>query len=144
MHSNIIKIVYMGMKLAGALLIVIAVMSVGFYLYYKDSQKKIAILTENSAKAELAVETQKNTIMAMNENYDKQAKLVGDLTSKLSEAEDGYKKLSSKLRRHDLEELSRAKPVAMEKRINRGTKRLLNELEEISGVKKPKQPNSSK
>ena len=144
MHSNIIKIVYMGMKLAGALLIVIAVMSAGFYLYYKDSQKKIAILTENSAKAELAVETQKNTIMAMNENYDKQAKLVGDLTSKLSEAEDGYKKLSSKLRRHDLEELSRAKPVAMEKRINRGTKRLLNELEEISGVKKPKQPNSSK
>ena len=134
----------MGMKLAGALLIVIAVMSAGFYLYYKDSQKKIAILTENSAKAELAVETQKNTIMAMNENYDKQAKLVGDLTSKLSEAEDGYKKLSSKLRRHDLEELSRAKPVAMEKRINRGTKRLLNELEEISGVKKPKQPNSSK
>ena len=144
MHSNIIKIVYMGMKLAGALLLGIAVMSAGFYLYYKDSQKKIAILTENSAKAELAVETQKNTIMAMNENYDKQAKLVGDLTSKLSEAEDGYKKLSSKLRRHDLEELSRAKPVAMEKRINRGTKRLLNELEEISGVKKPKQPNSSK
>ena len=144
MHSNIIKIVYMGMKLAGALLIVIAVMSAGFYLYYKDSQKKIAILTENSAKAELAVETQKNTIMAMNENYDKQAKLVGDLTSKLSEAEDGYKKLSSKLRRHDLEELSRAKPVAMEKRINRGTKKLLNELEEISGVKKSKQPNSSK
>ena len=144
MHSNIIKIVYMGMKLAGALLIVIAVMSAGFYLYYKDSQKKIAILTENSAKAELAVETQKNTIMAMNENYDKQAKLVGNLTSKLSEAEDGYKKLSSKLRRHDLEELSRAKPVAMEKRINRGTKRLLNELEQISGVKKSKQPNSSK
>ena len=134
----------MGMKLALALLIVIAVMTGGFYLYYKDSQKKIAILTENAAKAELAVETQKETIMAMNDSMNKQAALVGNLTSKLSEAEDGYKKLSSKLRRHDLEELSRAKPVAMEKRINRGTKRLLNELEEISGVKKPKQPNSSK
>ena len=80
----------------------------------------------------------------MNENYNKQARLVGDLTSKLSEAEDGYKKLSSKLRRHDLEELSRAKPKSMEIRINKGTKRLLNELEEISGAEKPKKLNSSK
>jgi flagellar basal body-associated protein FliL len=134
----------MGMKLALALLIVMAVMTGGFYLYYKDSQKRIAVLTENAAKAELAVVTQKETIVAMNENYNKQARLVGDLTSKLSEAEDGYKKLSSKLRRHDLEELSRAKPKSMEIRINKGTKRLLNELEEISGAKKPKKLNSSK
>ena len=134
----------MGMKLALALLIVIAVMTGGFYLYYKDSQQKIAILTENAAKAELAVETQKETIMAMNDSMDKQAALVGSLTSKLSEAEDGYKKLSSKLRRHDLEELSRAKPKDMERRINRGTKRLIIELEEISGHKKPKQLTPSK
>lgn len=134
----------MGMKLALALLIVIAVMTGGFYLYYKDSQQKIAILTENAAKAELAVETQKETIMAMNDSMDKQAALVGSLTSKLSEAEDGYKKLSSKLRRHDLEELSRAKPKDMERRINRGTKRLIIELEEISGHKNPKQLNPSK
>ena len=134
----------MGMKLALALLIVIAVMTGGFYLYYKDSQQKIAILTENAAKAELAVETQKETIMAMNESMDKQAALVGSLTSKLSEAEDGYKKLSSKLRRHDLEELSRAKPKDMERRINRGTKRLIIELEEISGHKNPKQLTPTK
>tara|TARA_R100000008_G_scaffold85220_3_gene74608 strand:- start:3198 stop:3602 length:405 start_codon:yes stop_codon:yes gene_type:complete len=134
----------MGMKLALALLIVIVVMTGGFYLYYKDSQQKIAILTENAAKAELAVETQKETIMAMNDSMDKQAALVGSLTSKLSEAEDGYKKLSSKLRRHDLEELSRAKPKDMERRINRGTKRLIIELEEISGHKNPKQLNPSK
>ena len=134
----------MGMKLAGALLIVIAVMAGGFYLYYKDSQKKIAILTENAAKAELAVETQKAAISAMEENMNKQAQLVGDLTSKLSDAEIGYKKLASKLRRHDLEELSRAKPKDMERRINRGTKRLIIELEEISGHKKPKQLTPSK
>ena len=134
----------MGMKLAGAILIVIAVMAGGFYLYYKDSQKKIAILTENAAKAELAVETQKAAISAMEENMNKQAQLVGDLTSKLSDAESGYKKLASKLRRHDLEELSRAKPKDMERRINRGTKRLIIELEEISGHKNPKQLTPTK
>ena len=109
------------------------VMAGGFYFYYKDSQKRIAILTENAAKAELAVETQKAAITSMKANFEKQAMLVTNLQGKLSDAEDGYKKLSSKLRRHDLEELSRAKPGLMEKRINNGTKKLILELEAISG-----------
>ena len=114
-----------------------AVMAGGFILYYKDTQKTIATLHQNNAKLEGAVESQKVAIESMDENFTKQSKLVGDLQIKLSEAEDGYKKLSSKLRRHDLEELSRAKPGLMEKRINKGTARLILELEEISGVKKP-------
>ena len=68
----------MGMKLAVALLIVIAVMSGGFYLYYKDTQKRISVLTENAAKAELDVQTQKEAIVAMNESMNKQAELVGN------------------------------------------------------------------
>ena len=114
-----------------------AVMAGGFILYYKHTQKTIATLHQNNAKLEGAVESQKAAIESMDENFTKQSKLVGDLQIKLSEAEDGYKKLSSKLRRYDLEELSRAKPGLMENRINKGTARLILELEEISGVKKP-------
>ena len=123
----------MGLKLSLIFLVIMGVMAGGFYFYYKDSQKRIAILTENAAKAELAVETQKAAITSMKDNFEKQAVLVTNLQGKLSEAEDGYKKLSSKLRRHDLEELSRAKPGLMEKKINNGTKKLLLELEAISG-----------
>jgi hypothetical protein len=123
----------MGLKLSLIFLVIMGVMAGGFYFYYKDSQKRLAILTENAAKAELAVEIQKAAITSMKDNFEKQAVLVTNLQGKLSEAEDGYKKLSSKLRRHDLEELSRAKPGLMEKKINNGTKRLLLELEAISG-----------
>tara|TARA_A100000172_G_scaffold74417_1_gene56492 strand:- start:631 stop:1029 length:399 start_codon:yes stop_codon:yes gene_type:complete len=123
----------MGFKLAIMSFVIMAVMAGGFYFYYKDSQKRLAILTENAAKAELAVEVQKAAIISMKDSFEKQAVLVTNLQGKLSEAEDGYKKLSSKLRRHDLEELSRAKPGLMEKKINNGTKRLLLELEAISG-----------
>jgi len=123
----------MGLKLSLIFLVIMGVMAGGFYFYYKDSQKRIAILTENAAKAELAVETQKAAITSMKANFEKQAMLVTNLQGKLSDAEDGYKKLSSKLRRHDLEELSRAKPGLMEKRINNGTKKLILELEAISG-----------
>lgn len=123
----------MGLKLSLIFLVIMGVMAGGFYFYYKDSQKRLAILTENAAKAELAVEVQKAAIISMKDSFEKQAVLVTNLQGKLSEAEDGYKKLSSKLRRHDLEELSRAKPGLMEKKINNGTKRLLLELEAISG-----------
>tara|TARA_Y100000592_G_scaffold41655_1_gene66046 strand:+ start:15846 stop:16241 length:396 start_codon:yes stop_codon:yes gene_type:complete len=127
----------MGFKIAFMSFVIMAVMAGGFYLYYKDTQEKIATLHQNNAKLEGAVESQKAAIKSMDENFIKQSKLVGNLQTKLSEAEDGYKKLSSKLRRHDLEELSRAKPGLMQKRINKGTARLILELEEISGVKKP-------
>ena len=127
----------MGFKLAIMSFVIMAVMAGGFILYYKHTQEKIATLHQNNAKLEGAVESQKAAIESMDENFTKQSKLVGDLQSKLSEAEDGYKKLASKLRRHDLEELSRAKPGLMENRINKGTARLILELEEISGVKKP-------
>ena len=123
----------MGLKLSLIFLVIMGVMAGGFYFYYKDSQKRLAILTENAAKAELAVEVQKAAIISMKDSFEKQAVLVTNLQGKLSEAEDGYKKLSSKLRRHDLEELSRAKTGLMEKKINNGTKRLLLELEAISG-----------
>ena len=123
----------MGLKLSLIFLVIMGVMAGVFYLYYKDSQKRLAILTENAAKAELAVEIQKAAITSMKDSFEKQAVLVTNLQGKLSEAEDGYKKLSSKLRRHDLEELSRAKPGLMEKKINNGTKRLILELEAISG-----------
>ena len=121
----------MGLKLSLIFLVIMGVMAGGFYFYYKDSQKRLAILTENAAKAELAVEVQKAAIISIKDSFEKQAVLVTNLQGKLSEAEDGYKKLSSKLRRHDLEELSRAKPGLMEKKINNGTKRLLLELEAI-------------
>lgn len=126
----------MGFKLAIVSFVVMAVMAGGFILYYKHTQKTIATLHQNNAKLEGAVESQKAAIKSMDENFTKQAQLVGNLQNKLSEAEDGYKKLSSKLRRHDLEELSRAKPALMEKKINQGTTNLINELEEISGAKK--------
>ena len=127
----------MGFKLAIMSFVIMAVMAGGFIFYYKHTQKTIATLHQNNAKLQGAVESQKAAIESMDENFTKQSKLVGDLQIKLSEAEDGYKKLASKLRRHDLEELSRAKPGLMENRINKGTARLILELEEISGVKKP-------
>ena len=66
----------MGLKLSLIFLVIMGVMAGGFYFYYKDSQKRLAILTENAAKAELAVEIQKAAITSMKDNFEKQAVLV--------------------------------------------------------------------
>ena len=127
----------MVLKIIFVFVIILSVMSGLFYLYYKSSQETIATLHQNNAKLEVAMQTQQATIKNLKTSFDKQILLAGKLQVKLLDAENGYKKLSSKLRRHDLEELSRVKPKLMEKRINRGTKRLLKELESISGFTQP-------
>ena len=59
----------------------------GGYYYYKDTQNRIKILTENSAKLESAKQAQDNTIKALVEDADKYRKLNKDLGRELQKAE---------------------------------------------------------
>ena len=105
----------------------------GFY-YYKDTQARIAILTENSAKLEQATNTQKQTIDTLVEDAEKFRELNKDLNIKLEAANENKNKLIGKLRKHDLAKLSMQKPGMVEKRINNGTKRLFKSFEELTSV----------
>ena len=62
----------LGFKAIGIMLVIMAVMTAGFYWYYTDTQERIAILHENNAKLETAVQIQKQTI----EQYNKDIKAV--------------------------------------------------------------------
>ena len=105
----------------------------GFY-YYKDTQARIAILTENSAKLEQATNTQKQTIDTLVEDAEKFRELNKDLNIKLEAANEYKNKLIGKLRKHDLAKLSMQKPGMVEKRINNGTKRLFESLEKLTSI----------
>ena len=106
----------------------------GAYYYYKDTQARIAILTENSAKLEQATNTQKQTIDTLVEDAEKFRELNKDLNIKLEAANEYKNKLIGKLRKHDLAKLSMQKPGMVEKRINNGTKRLFKSFEELTSV----------
>ena len=77
----------------------------GFY-YYKDTQARIQILTENTAKLEVAKKMQDDTITAMIEDREKFAELNKELQTNLSKANNYKDVLIGKLRRHDLARLS--------------------------------------
>ena len=105
----------------------------GGYYYYKDTQARIATLTENSAKLEQAANTQKQTIDVLVADAKKYEQLNKELNIKLDRANDYKNTLIDKLRKHDLAKLSLKKPGLVEKKINRGTKKLFDSFEKLSG-----------
>ena len=106
----------------------------GGYYYYKDTQARIQILTENSAKLEAAKMAQDNTIKTLKEDAGKYRKLNKDLSLQLQKAHDYKNTLIGKLRKHNLTRLSQQKPNLVEKKINRGTKRLFESFESDSAL----------
>jgi len=106
----------------------------GAYYYYKDSQERIRILTENTAKLETAKQLQDDTINAMIEDREKFDELNKELQTSLDKANVYKDVLIGKLRKHDLAKLSMKKPGLVEKKINNGTKKLFRSLEIMSGA----------
>ncbi len=110
--------------------------SVGYggYYYYKDTQDRIKILTENTVKLEQAKAEQDSTIKTLVQDADKYRKLNKDLGNKLQNAETYKNKLIGKLRKHNLSRLSQQKPKLVEQKINRGTKKLFDSFKRITTV----------
>mgnify|MGYP003633602099 CR=1 FL=1 len=110
--------------------------SVGYggYYYYKDTQDRIKILTENTVKLEQAKAEQDSTIKTLVQDADKYKKLNKDLGNKLQNAETYKNKLIGKLRKHNLSRLSQQKPKLVEQKINRGTKKLFDSCKRITTV----------
>ena len=109
----------------------------GGWYYYKDSQERIRILTENTVKLELAKTIQNQTINTMIEDREKFTSLNKELQANLDKANVYKDVLIGKLRKHNLAKLSLRKPGLVERKINAGTKKLFRSLEVISGAAAP-------
>ena len=104
----------------------------GGYMYYKDTQERIAILTDNNAKLEVAAQLQEETINTMIEDVERNAELNKELQDKLQLAEKYGDQLRNTLRKHNLTHLANKKPSAIEKRMQNATNRLWDDLAVIT------------
>ena len=109
----------------------------GGYYYYKDTQSRIQILTENNSKLEVAHQQQTQTINTLIADREKFEELNKELQVKLDKANQYKDVLIYKLRKHDLAKLSLKKPGLVEKKINNGTKKLFRSLENLTGAPPP-------
>lgn len=106
-----------------------------FGWYYKDSQNRLKILTENNAKLEVANQTNQKTITTLKEDSKKFTELNKKLQDDLKESETYSDELRKKLNNHNLTQLSKKNPSNVEKRINDATKKLFEDIEKDTSNK---------
>ena len=109
------------MKLSGILLIVIMTMGGIGYWYYTDTQRTIAVLTENNAKLELAVATNEETIKTMAADFAAANEELRRVNTEFAAIRQQNNRLASKLADFDLALLAASKPESIERAVNRGT-----------------------
>ena len=130
----------LGMIKAMPLLLVVAG---GAYAYHTTAISKAeatiaqleannVILKENTSKLETALETETASREQAEQNLQLQLKAVGELTEKNTAMQEEMDDYLSIFKRHDLTRLARAKPGLVEPRINNGTKKVFEAIENDS------------
>ena len=129
----------MGFKLSAVLALVIITMGGAFKLYYDKSEaQKEAMATQlqqamnNQELLESTISTQNTRIEEQLQKQQESQARISELSTANSKAMEEVTELRGKFARHDLNMLSMTKPGLLEKMINRGTKRVGEDLERIS------------
>ena len=111
---------------------VLGVVGYGGYMYYKDTQERIATLTANNAKLETAVQISEDSVALLQNDIVKNAELNSKLQNKLQIAEGYGDQLRATLQKHNLTHLANKKPGLIEKRMQNATNRLWDDLADIT------------
>jgi len=120
-----------GIMIVGA---VIATMSAGFYLYYKDSQTRIADLQTNNATLETAVQLNETTIITLQNDNKKANAELNRINTAFQKVREQNRELADRLAKHDLGILGSEKPALVEKIINAASDKVGRCFELLSGA----------
>lgn len=120
-----------GMMIMGA---VMATMAGGFYLYYQDTQKRMAILVENAAKLETAVQMNEETIGSLQQSYAAAQNELTSLNAAYQNIRRQNQQLATKLQQIDLTAAAIANAEGIERAVNRGTENAGRCFELLSGA----------
>ena len=107
--------------------IIIAMALGGYFLYQQNESLKI----ENLA-FQVRDQEQTATIKAQQESFARQSQALNNMTARNAEIEGEMNRYLDIFKRHNLNKLAIAKPGLIEKRVNDGTKKIFETIEEDS------------
>jgi uncharacterized membrane protein len=107
--------------------IIIAMALGGYFLYQQNESLKIENLAFQVRDQEQAA-----TIKAQQESFERQSQALNSLTARNAEIEGEMTRYLDIFKRHSLNKLALAKPGLIEKRVNDGTKKVFETIEEDS------------
>ena len=105
--------------------LLVALGLVTFFLYNQNQT-----LTENNLKLENAVAEQQATMDAMKESFEKQGKALQNMSRVNAEIEQEKAEYLQIFARHNLNVLAVAKPGLITKRVNNGTNKVFEGIED--------------
>lgn len=98
-----------------------------------DKNNEIAVGIANLATEQLAHQVTAGSFIETTEAYEVVRVELTGLNERLRDLSEVNDELEDKLARHDLEALSLAKPLLIERIINRATEDVMNRIETITG-----------
>jgi predicted nuclease with TOPRIM domain len=124
----------MGLKLAGIMFIIMLAGGTAGAWYYKDTQERIKVLTENNAKLETAVQTNEEALKSQRASFEAMQVENARLQEEFTKINDRNRALEDRLSRHDIGASAVAKPSLTERVLNNATKNAQRCMEIYSGA----------
>ena len=107
---------------------VILVLSLVTYYFYSQNQ----ILVANNSQLENAVATQEEAIKSIQADFELQTQQLQDLNVKSQKAQRELSRYTQFIQNYELASKILADPVEMERKINNGTKHIMEDIEKLS------------
>ena len=107
---------------------VIGVLIIATYYFYSQNQ----ILVANNSTLENAITIQEDTIKSLEKEFELQTKQLKDLTIKSQAAQRELNRYTQFIQNYELTAKILSDPVEMERKINNGTKHIMEDIEQIS------------
>jgi hypothetical protein len=109
---------------------IIIVLAAASYYFFSQNQ----ILQANNAVLEGAVATQEETIKSIQADFELQTQQLQDLTVKSQAAQRELNRYTQFIQNYELTAKILTDPIQMERKINNGTKHIMEDIEKISGT----------
>ena len=109
---------------------VILVLSLVTYYFYSQNQ----ILVANNSQLENAVATQEEAIKSIQADFELQTQQLQELSVKSQKAQRELNRYTQFIQNYELTSKILTDPVEMERKINNGTKHIMEDIEKISST----------
>ena len=110
-----------------ALLLVLGGLS--YYLWNENG-----VLKENNAKLEIAIQTQEEALATLQSDFALQTTQLNEMTVKSQQAQRELNRYSEFIRNYELSAKIMGDPVEMQRKINNGTKHIMEDIEKLSTI----------
>ena len=108
----------------------IVVLGLSTYWLYSQNQ----VLSANNAKLEGAIATQEEAIASLQSDFALQTTQLNEMTVKSQQAQRELNRYSEFIRNYELSAKIMGDPVEMQRKINNGTKHIMEDIEALSVI----------